>query len=1077
MLERALCPTLVGRDEQLFALEDALLAAHRGESRFVALGGEAGMGKTRLARELATRARRLDWQVLWGACSEAELPLPYLPLVEALGNYLSGADVERLAGLLGAARVELAQLFPQLGGDEPAAAIGDPSQAKLRLFEAVVALLAIPAREHGLLLVVEDVHWADSATRELLDHLARRLTGMRALVLVTYRSDELDRRHPLAPLLQTWRRSAVAETVQLSPLERGEIAEMIAAILDAETVGPEFRDLMHRRTEGNPFVLEEMLKEAIDRGDVVPTGHGWKPRRLEELRIPETVRDTILLRFARLDPADVEILQAAAVLGRTFDYGTLVAVAGVPDATVHDALAVGVQQQLLEEVDTARATYRWRHALTQEAVHDEIVLPRRQQIHSRAADVLQAAGAEALEVARHLLGAARFDEAVPKCVEAAEHAEASFAFAEALELLDHALPHVRDPLDRARLLAHMGRVFWMDGKTAAAEEVLPEGIAGLESFGEDVEAARARLVLRRCPWEQNRPDLSYEETEHARRVLEEHGPSADLALAYIRLAGLYKFEFDNEHSIAMAEKAVEVASAAGADFERLWARAWVAFAHVDTGRTTEAMATLDETFEEAQRAGYSFIAQNIAYNETWTRLHLLLPGIGRRMQEVESQAGPAVMTDMLGIAKSWVRRARGDMLEAFDAAEQAHMASQRGASTKIHWRTAVELGEVLLELGRLEEARATLPAPSERAEQQDIVYDAVPQIRLRLADGRLDEAVELAREIAAQVDRLSPYLETVAIAVEALVTAGLLDEAQAVVDAGRGYTTDETAYLDEAQGRVLLARGDAAAAGPLLERMAREAAARGFRLVEWRARTLAAEAGSPEDLAAVIAEAHAASAVLVRDQARAVAERLGVEVPAALEPPTRRDGAEPELVRARQRLVTTMFADVRGYTALTAATAPADLADRIKTLHRWAAAEVGRHQGLVDKFAGDAVMATFNTTGTRLDHARQALEAALALSGKAALLDLGVGIGIAVGPAVVGRTVGDGNVSVLGTTTNLAARLQTEAEAGEIVLSDEAHRRVAEWLAERGLQAAPQTLELKGFDELQPAWRLRASTA
>src|SRR2546423_4697340 len=153
-----------------------------------------------------------------------------------------------------------------------------------------------------------------------------------------------------------------------------------------------------------------------------------------------------------------------------------------------------------------------------------------------------------------------------------------------------------------------------------------------------------------------------------------------------------------------------------------------------------------------------------------------------------------------------------------------------------------------------------------------------------------------------------------------------------------------------------------------------------------------------------------------------------------------------------------MFADVRGYTQLAAAAAPADLADRIATLHRWAAAEVGRHNGLVDKFAGDAVMATFNTTGARLDHARQALEAALALSGKAALLDLGVGIGIAVGPAVVGRTGGDGNVSVLGTTTNLAARLQTVAGAGGIVLSDEAHRRVEAWLDASGLIEATPAL-------------------
>jgi adenylate cyclase len=224
-------------------------------------------------------------------------------------------------------------------------------------------------------------------------------------------------------------------------------------------------------------------------------------------------------------------------------------------------------------------------------------------------------------------------------------------------------------------------------------------------------------------------------------------------------------------------------------------------------------------------------------------------------------------------------------------------------------------------------------------------------------------------------------------------------------------------------------------------------------------------------LAAVIAEADAANAVLIRDTARDIARRLGFEIP-ELQPPAT-DGMEPELTQAGERLVTMLFADVRGYTALSSTTAPADLTERIGTLHRWAAAEVGRHHGFVDKFAGDAVMATFNASGTRIDHAREALAAALALSGKAALLDLGVGIGIAVGPAVVGRTVAGANVSVLGPTTNLAARLQTAAEAGEIVLSEEAHRRVAPWLEERGLEAVPQTLELKGFDDPQPAFRLR----
>ena len=167
-----------------------------------------------------------------------------------------------------------------------------------------------------------------------------------------------------------------------------------------------------------------------------------------------------------------------------------------------------------------------------------------------------------------------------------------------------------------------------------------------------------------------------------------------------------------------------------------------------------------------------------------------------------------------------------------------------------------------------------------------------------------------------------------------------------------------------------------------------------------------------------------------------------------------------------------MFADVRGYTPLTSASTPQDLADRITTLHRWAATEVGRRYGIVDKFAGDAVMATFNAAGARVDHAVLALDAALALRDKAALMDLPVGIGIAVGPAVVTRSVGDANVSVLGEATNLAARLQTAAAGGEILLSDEAFRRVSGWLGERGLAVEREELELKGFDGPQPAYRL-----
>ena len=1079
VLDRVLCPRLVGRDEQLFALEDALLAAHRGDSRLVALGGEAGMGKTRLASELVNRAHRLGWTVLWGACSEAELPVPYLAVVEALGNYIATQDAARIGESLGAARRELAQLFPQLGTDEPATPVADPGQAKLRLFEAVVGLLGVVAHDRGLLLVLEDVHWADSATRELLDHLCRRLTNMRSMLLVTYRSDELDRRHPLAPLLQSWRRSGTVEMVSLAPLDRGQVAEMISAILDGEEVELGFRELMYARTEGNPFVLEETLKEVLDRVEVRQSGGGWQRRSLEQLRIPDTVRDTILMRFARLDPTEAGVLQAGALLGRTFDYPTLLATSGASEAIVHRALEVGVMQQLLVEVADGGVSYRWRHALTQEAISTEIVLPRRQALHGRAADALIAARAGPLVVARHLLGASRFEEAVPACLGAAEEAEASLAFADALGLLERALPHVRTPLDRFRVLCRIGKLLWMDDKSVHAVEVLAEGIPGLEAEGDEVEAARYRLVLGRCHWEQSRPDLAGEEFGRATHILEQHGPSAELAMAYMRLAGLYQFDKDRR-ALKTARNAVEVARVAGADFERVWAESFLALALFDAGEAVQARSMLDECFSEARRLGFPMITHNIAFNDTWTRLHTMSPGVAERLDMLASEPGPAVLTNMIGIARSWALRSHGELAAALAAIDR--QTALGSTSDKVRWRTQVERAEVLLELGRLEEAHAVLPAPSERAELQDIIYDAAPQVRLRLETGRVDEAVELAREIASHAARLAPYHDALAVAVEGLVKAGLLDEAQAGVDAARAPGIDIGApFLDEAQARILLARGEAAMAAPMLETVARTATACGFRIVAWRARILAAEAlaqvGRAQDaqdqVRAALTEADTAGAVVIANTARTVAERHGLALPQSA--PT--TPAEPEVVLIGERLVTSMFADVRGYTALTDTTPPAVMADRVTTLYRWAAAEVSRHHGFVNKFAGDAVMATFNATGTRVDHAREALEAAVALSGKAALLDLAVGIGISVGPAVIGPPTADGDVLVLGTATNLAARLQTAASAGEIVLSDEAHRRVADWLKEQGLEAKQEALELKGFNDPQPAWRLRAGAS
>jgi class 3 adenylate cyclase len=232
--------------------------------------------------------------------------------------------------------------------------------------------------------------------------------------------------------------------------------------------------------------------------------------------------------------------------------------------------------------------------------------------------------------------------------------------------------------------------------------------------------------------------------------------------------------------------------------------------------------------------------------------------------------------------------------------------------------------------------------------------------------------------------------------------------------------------------------------------------------------------GARKRLIAIVGEAGPAGALLAAKLARETAAKLGLEIGAAPEKTEAVSGA-PRFATG-ERMVSVLFADVRGYTELAGQSPPADLVDRIATLQRWAAQEVGRRYGIVDKFAGDAIMATFNVSGQSVDHALAAVRAAIAIIDKAALAGLPVGAGVAVGPAIVGNLAESANLSVLGEATNLAARLQAQSAPGEVTLSEEAHRRVSDWLAAQGIRSDRVELQLKGFPELVSAYRVAAST-
>lgn len=1071
-LARVLCPTLVGREPELSALEDALLSALRGDGGVVIVGGEAGMGKTRLVSALAARARRLGCNVLSGGCSEAELSLPYLPFLEAIGNYLATAEVGPMRERLGSAADELAQLFPQMG--RPSAIGTDETQAKLRLFESMLLLLRDAARQRALLVIVEDIQWADPTTRELLDYATRRLRSTNVLVVATYRSDEMHRKHALLPTIQGWRRTGQAQLIELEALDQRAVADMVCAIFEESSVTTEFRDFLHDRSEGNPFVVEEMLRDALDRGDIFRSETGWDRKSLAEMRIPRTVRDTILQRLERLSATDVAILSAASVMGRSFDAKSLAAVAAVNDSEVLATLEASVTAQLLEEEDRTSGRYRFRHALTREAIYEDLVVPRRQQLHSRVADFLAVQPDHAaVDIANHLLLAGRLEEAVAMCVAAAADALAARAYHDAAELLERAAPHVRNPVERARMLCRAADCYWNNTESANARRLLEQGVADLEAAGLKVEAAGHRVLLGRCYWELLRSDLAREQFEMARDVLEADRPSEELAIAYVRLAGLANFGGDPVSGLDYATRAIVTADLAGADLPKAWAWNSMAGSELALGQVEAGFAHLEDSYQASIAGAYRFQAGNAVYNGVWEALHLGFAGkIAHWFERVDSiwrseiESWPHYLHAMLSLHRGRVT----------DAVERARIAVQRARDSghkKMLWRSEVALAYALAEALRPDEAAAVMPAISSRVEAQDATYDTSPRVRLELAAGNPAGAFEVAKTVPRHACDLASPLDAMAEA--ALDPAWLRSAIEAAAVQGEAQASPRLAV---AKGRLALMEGHFDTSLELLRHADSDFRGGGLFLDAWHLGRALAEAefrsgdadGARRRLAGIVAEAEPAGALLAGKLARDTASRLGVDIGQA--PDRAVEAASSPRMQTGERMVSVMFADVRGYTEMTGDSAPADMADRIATLQRWATQEVERRHGIVDKFAGDAIMATFNVSGQSVDHTVQALRAAIAIIDKAALAGLPVGASVAVGPAVVGHLAESANISVLGEVTNLAARLQANSAAGQVTLSEEAHNRAVGWLGGQGMAAERIEVSLKGFRSPVVAFRV-----
>jgi class 3 adenylate cyclase/tetratricopeptide (TPR) repeat protein len=453
---------VVGRATELQILREAAEQARRGERSVVLLGGEAGVGKTTLVAELARAVHADATTVLYGACDE-DITIPYRMFVETLRHLVVHAPDDWLERLDATQLAQLARLVPELSvrcTDLRPVAAADADAERYLLYNAVAGLLAAASQIEPLVLVLDDLHWADRPSLLLLRHLIAAPLG-NILILGTYRDVELTPTHPFTEALGALAREPRVERLAVGRFEADDVVTMMEAAAghDLDDSGREFAREIWRETDGNPFFVAEVLRHLTETGAFVQDETGqWRTTiQLTELGIPDTVRHVVRARAARLGDEEIGVLGTASVLGRRFDLELLAQVTGRQSEQLLDVLERAEQLALVVEAPDAPRTFKFRHALVHQSLYRDLSLSRRQHLHLRAAEQILAGDAppamRVLDVAQHLHAAGDLPDAVLRRTayrRAGEHAHAMLAPDEAIRWFTRGLELEVDTEDERR---------------------------------------------------------------------------------------------------------------------------------------------------------------------------------------------------------------------------------------------------------------------------------------------------------------------------------------------------------------------------------------------------------------------------------------------------------------------------------------------------------------------------------------------------------------------------------------------------------------------------------------------------
>ncbi|MGW5732734.1 helix-turn-helix transcriptional regulator [Streptomyces sp. NPDC055261] len=769
---RSVSPVFVGRSDELGVLNDALARAKgtapgTGEPQALLLGGEAGVGKTRLIEEFTAAARAEGAVVALGGCVEIGADgLPFAPFSSALRSLRRQLpdEVDAAADQEG----ELARLLPELG-EAPQRRRGTDAhhdeEGMARLFELTVRLLERVAADRPVVVALEDLHWADASTRHLLSYLFRTLRSGRLVVVATYRADDIHRRHPLRPLLAELDRLRTVRRIELSRFSKGEVARQMAGILSAEPAQSLVDDIFER-SDGNAFFVEEL---AVASHNSSCAG------------LTDSLRDLLLVRVEELPESSQRVARIVAEGGSNVEYPLLAAVAGLSEDDLIEALRAAVGANILLPSPDGDG-YRFRHSLVREAVGDDLLPGERSRISRRFATVLEAdpslvaADQRAARLASYWYHAHDAAKALPAVLRASVEARRRYAYSEQLRLLERAMELWDDapeeirlelrPLDYAEVYPPCGcdpattplRYLDLMAEAAVAgrlcgerERALKITKRALRLLGDEPDPLRAAwfwIQRSRLTSTLGRGD-GWAEIATAQELVRGLPPSEVHAEVLTNVASWGMLHTPGEETLVAAQRAVEYARMVKAEEIELNARLILGGLLVDAGAVDEGLAEMYAVRDRCVAPpGLVSRVPHIHVN-----LPSVLEGAGRSLEALKIGEQGLALCRKYGLTdtESWVQVNQAETLVSlgrWDEAVEASRAARRGAlSIKPRGGAALQLASVAVGRGDLTEAAAQLAAARGHYGSHDLMpqhTQPMVTLALALAAGDPDRAAGVA---------------------------------------------------------------------------------------------------------------------------------------------------------------------------------------------------------------------------------------------------------------------------------------------------------------------------------------------